>query len=136
MPELRPNRHGVQLEVVVFPKWKYGAEYCYLYKTGAPSGCQLLSGTTNAVAYQKLLKLVKFVQTMSGACTAGTYHRQFAVWYDWSDFSPGYNRLKSFWQSLPTNDASSGCNLQGSYITWLDTPYSGLPEVNNCRTMW
>ena len=30
--------HGVQLEVVLFPKWKYGAEYCYLYKTGAPSG--------------------------------------------------------------------------------------------------
>jgi hypothetical protein len=28
--------HGVQLEVVVFPKWQYGAEYCYLYETGAP----------------------------------------------------------------------------------------------------
>lgn len=121
--------HGVQLEVVVFPKWKYGAEYCYLYKTGAPSGCQLLSGTTDAVANQKLLKLMKFVQTMSGACTAGTYHRWFAAWYGWNDFSPGYSALKNFWQSLPTNDASSGCNLQASYITWLDTPYSGLPEV-------
>ena len=46
---------------------------------------------------------------------------------------PGYSRLKNFWQSLPTNDASGGCNLQGSYITWLDTPYSGLPEVKQLQ---
>src|ERR1700757_618260 len=46
--------HGVQLEVVVFPKWQYGAEYCYLYKTNAPSVCQLISGTSSAVAYSKL----------------------------------------------------------------------------------
>ena len=32
--------HGVQLEAVVFPKWKYGGEYCYLYKSNAPAGCQ------------------------------------------------------------------------------------------------
>lgn len=31
--------HGVQLQLVVFPKWKYGAEYCYLYSRGAPSSC-------------------------------------------------------------------------------------------------
>jgi hypothetical protein len=125
--------HGVQLEVVVFPKWQFGAEYCYLYKTGAPSGCQLVSGTTNAVAYGEILKLMKFVQTLSGSCTSGTYHRRFAVWYGWKDFSPGYSRLKNFWQSLPTNDPSSGCNLQASYITWLDTPYSGLPEVKQLQ---
>lgn len=125
--------HGVQLQVVVFPKWQYGAEYCYLYKSGAPSGCQLVSGTTNAVAYQKLLNLMNFVQALSGTCTAGTYHRRFAVWYGWSDFSPGYSGLKNFWQSLPTNDTSSGCNLQGSYITWLDTPYSGAPEVKQLQ---
>ena len=76
--------HGVQLQVVVFPKWQYGAEYCYLYKSGAPSGCQLVSGTTNAVAYQKLLNLMNFVQALSGTCTAGTYHRRFAVWYGWN----------------------------------------------------
>jgi hypothetical protein len=125
--------HGVQLEVVVFPKWQFGAEYCYLYKSGAPSGCQLASGTTNAVAYGEMLKLMKFVQTLSGSCTSGTYHRRFAVWYGWKDFSPGYSRLKNFWQSLPTNDASSGCNLQASYITWLDTPYSALPEVKQLQ---
>lgn len=126
--------HGVQLEVVLFPRWQYGPEYCYLYKSGAPSGCHTVSGTTNAVAYRKLLKLMKFVQTLSGACTAGTYNRGFAVWYGWSDFSPGYSHLKNFWQSLPTNDAPSGCNLQASYITWLDTPYSGLPEVKQLQT--
>jgi hypothetical protein len=127
------TEHGVQLEVVVFPKWKYGEEYCYLYKTGAPSECQLRSGTTEAVAYQKLLNVMKFVQTLSGACTADSYHRRFAVWYGWSDFSPGYNALKDFWQSLPTDDASSRCNLQAAYITWLDTPYSGLPEVKRLQ---
>jgi hypothetical protein len=125
--------HGVQLQVVVFPKWQYGAEYCYLYKSGAPSGCQLVPGTTTALAYQKLLKLMRLIQTLSGTCAAGTYNRPFAVWYGWSDFSPGYSRLKNFWQSLPTNDVSCGCNLQASYITWLDTPYSGLPEVKQLQ---
>src|SRR5215831_20360137 len=67
--------HGVQLQIVLFPKWKYGAEYCYLYYTSAPSGCQLVSGTTTAVAYQKLLNLMKFVQALSGSCTTGFYNR-------------------------------------------------------------
>ena len=122
--------HGVQLEVVVFPKWQFGEEYSYLYR----SGCQLVPGTTTAVAYQELLKLMKFVQTLSGNCSAGTYNRRFAVWYGWSDLSPGYSRLKDFWQSLPTKDTSCGCNLQASYITWLDTPYSGLPEVKQLQS--
>jgi hypothetical protein len=93
-----------------------------------------VSGTTNAVAYQKLLKLMQYAQTLNGPCTTGTYKRKFAVWYGWSDFSPGYSRLKEFWQSLPTNDTSCGRNLQASYITWLDTPYSGLPEVKQLQS--
>jgi len=125
--------HAVQLQVDVFPKWKYGPEYCYLYNTGAPSGCQLVTGTTKAVAYQKLLKLTKFIQTLSGSCTAGSYNRQVAVWYGWSGFSPGYSALKNFWQSLPTKDSLSGCNLQAAYITWLDTGYSGTPEVRQLQ---
>ena len=125
--------HGVQLQVVVFPKWQFGAEYCYLYRSGAPSGCQVVPGTKTAVAYQKLLKLMKFVQTLNGTCTAAGYHRRLAVWYGWTGFSPGYNRLKDFWQSLPTKEASCGCNLQASYITWLDTSYSGLPEVKQLQ---
>ena len=76
---------GVQLKIVLFPKWKYGAEYCYLYNTSAPSGCQLVSGTTTAVAYQKLLNIMAFVQALSGSCTSGSYNRQFAVWYGWKN---------------------------------------------------
>lgn len=128
------SRHGVQFEAVVFPKWKYGPEYCYLYKTGAPSGCQLASGTTAAVAYRKLIKLMNFVQNLSGTtCTVGSYHRRFAVWYGWSGFFPGYTILKIFWQSLPTNASLSGCNLRASYITWLDTPFSGNTDVQQLQ---
>jgi hypothetical protein len=125
--------HRVQLQVVVFPKWKYGAEYCYLYKSGAPSTCPVVSGTTSAVAYQKMLNLMRFAQTLSGACTAGFYNRQFAVWYGWGDFSPGYTALESFWQSLPRKASSSLCNLQAAYITWLDTPYSGNADVQQLQ---
>lgn len=126
--------HGVQLQVDVFPKWKYGPEYCYLYKTAAPSGCQLVSGTTNTLAYQELLYLMNFVQTLSGSCTAGSYNRQVAVWYGWNGFAPGYSALKTFWQSLPEKTTSSACNLQASYITWLDTPYSGTPAVQQLQS--
>ncbi|HLJ79227.1 MAG TPA: hypothetical protein VKT75_17550 [Acidobacteriaceae bacterium] len=125
--------HGVQLQFVLFPKWKYGAEYCYLYSSGAPSACQLVSGTTTAVANQELLKLMNFVQSLSGACASNTYHVQFAVWYGWSDFSPGYTVLQNFWQSLPTKSVSNSCNLRASYITWLDTPYTATPEVQKLQ---
>ena len=125
--------HGVQLQFVVFPKWKYGAEYCYLYKTGAPSACQLVSGTTAAIAYQKILKLMNFAQSLSGSCTAGLFNRAVAIWYGWSDFSPGYTGLKNFWQSLPQKSTANGCNLQAAYITWLDTPYSGTAEVQQLQ---
>ena len=127
------SSHGVQLQVVLFPKWKYGGEFCYLYNSGAPSGCQLVSGTTTAVAYQKLLKLMDFTQNLAGACSTNTYHLQFAIWYGWSDFSPGYSGLKNFWQSLPRKGATSRCNLQASYITWLDTGFSGTPEVHQLQ---
>jgi hypothetical protein len=121
--------HGVQIEAVLFPKWKYGSEYCYLYNSNAPSGCQLVSGTTTAVAYQKLLNLMSFVQNQSGDCTTGSYNNQFAVWYGWSEFSPGYGALKNFWQSLP----SSVCNLRASYITWLDSGFAGTSEVQRLQ---
>ncbi len=124
--------HSVDLQVDVFPKWKYGPEYCYLYKSGAPSGCQVVSGTTNAVAFQKLLKLMRFVQTLSGSCPVGSYNRRVAVWYGWS-FSPGYTALKNFWEWLPTNTSVGGCNLQAAYITWLDTAYTGTPEVEQLQ---
>ncbi|HKR27218.1 MAG TPA: hypothetical protein VJS11_07175 [Acidobacteriaceae bacterium] len=125
--------HGVQLQFVLFPKWKYGAEYCYLYKSGAPSGCQLVSGTTTAVAYQQILKLMNFVQSLGGTCSSSLYNVQFAVWYGWSGFSPGYSTLQSFWQSLPTKSSANSCNLQASYITWLDTPYTNTPEVQKLQ---
>jgi hypothetical protein len=125
--------HGVQLEMVVFPKWKFGAEYCYLYNSNAPAGCQVAAGSTTAVAYNKLRKLMSFAQSLSGSCAAGSYHRPFAVWYGWGDFAPGYAALKSFWQSLPRNDSGSGCNVQAAYITWLDTPYSANSDVQQMQ---
>lgn len=125
--------HGVHLQIVLFPKWKYGVEYCYLYNNNAPSGCQLVSGSTRAVAYLKLRHLMSFVQTLSGACAPGSYNNQFAVWYGWNEFSPGYGALKNFWQSLPTNAPTSACNLQASYITWLDTGFTGTSEVQQLQ---
>jgi hypothetical protein len=119
------TNHGLSLEVVLFPKWKYGAEWCYLYNTSAPSSCPLVSGTTTAVAYQQLLKMMNFVQNVGSTCANNSFSVPFAVWYGWSDFSPGYGVLKSFWESLPT----SRCNLQASYITWLDTGFAGSSEV-------
>ncbi len=128
---LSASSHGVQLQVVLFPKWKYGAEYCYLYSNNAPSGCQLVSGTTTAVAYRKLLNLMNYVQQLSGACATGSYNNQLAVWYGWNEFSPGYGALKNFWQSLPTS--AGGCNLRASYITWLDTGFTGTSEVQRLQ---
>ena len=124
--------HGVQLEAVVFPKWKYGGEYCYLYKTNAPAGCQNDYGTTTAVAYHKIWNVINFMQTVSGSCTPGTYHRPVAVWYGWGDFSPGYAALKSFWEASPRANGN-GCNLQAAYITWLDTPSSGNTDVQQLQ---
>lgn len=127
------SSHGVQVQLAVFPKWKFGGEYCYLYSNKAPAGCPVVSRTTTAVAYRKIWTLMNFMQTLSGSCSAGTYNRKVAVWYGWGDFSPGYEALKSFWQSLPTKVSSDGCNLQAAYITWLDTPYSGMAEVQQLQ---
>ncbi|GAC1434732.1 MAG: hypothetical protein NVS1B11_04150 [Terriglobales bacterium] len=122
--------HGVKLEVVLFPRWKYGAEWCYLYNTNAPSNyCPTVAGTTTAVAYQQLIKMMNFVQNLGGTCTSGSFNVPFAIWYGWNEFSPGYSVLNNFWQSLPT----SGCNLQGAYITWLDTAFTGTPEVQQLQ---
>ena len=127
------SKQGVQLQIVVFPKWKFGGEYCYLYNSNAPAACPVVSGTTTAVAYRKLVNLMNFAQTLSGPCTAGSYNRPVAVWYGWGDFSPGYGTLKSFWQSLPKKVWANGCNQQAAYITWLDTPYSGTAEVQQLQ---
>ena len=127
------NNHGVQLQLAVFPKWKFGGEYCYLYNRNAPAACPVVSGTTTAVAYKKMWSLMNFAQKLSGQCTAGTYNRPVAVWYGWGDFAPGYTALKSFWQSLPQKVYANGCNLQAAYITWLDTPYSATAEVQQLQ---
>jgi hypothetical protein len=129
--------HNLALQAVLFPKSKYNvanvsgpdAETCYLYSSNAPGTCQTVTGTTTAVAYQKLLKLMNFVENLGGGCSGGASRRPFAVWYGWSTL-PGYQVLSDFWKSLPT----SPCNLQASYITWLDTGYSSAPEVAQLQT--
>src|SRR5205085_3945577 len=73
-------RHGLSFEVALFPKEKYGPERCYLYATGAPQNCKLVAGSTTALAHQKLLKLMSFVQGLGGACQAGNYNSKVAVW--------------------------------------------------------
>jgi hypothetical protein len=122
--------HGVTLEVVVFPKWKYGAEYCYLYNTNAPSSCPRASGSSASVAHGQVTKMMHFVENLPGNCTGNSFTIPFAIWYGWDDFSPGYTVLRNFWASLP----KTGCNLQASYITWLDTGFSGVPEVKRLQT--
>lgn len=117
--------HRLQLQVVVFPKWKYGAEWCYLYVSNAPGSCPSVTGSTMAVAYAEMIKLMNYVQGLGGACKTSPYNSSFAIWYGWTDFAPGYPVLKSFWESLPT----AGCNLQASYIPWLDTPFSDNGDV-------
>ena len=47
------NNHGVQLQLVVFPKWKFGGEYRYLYNSNAPAACPVASGTTHGCGFQK-----------------------------------------------------------------------------------
>ncbi len=128
--------HNLAFQAVLFPKFKYSvpnasgpnAESCYLYKASAPGTCQTVTGTTTAVAYQQLLKLMDFVENLGGACSGGASNRPFSIWYGWSSL-PGYAVLRSFWKSLPTTP----CNLQASYITWLDTGYSGAPEVEQLQ---
>jgi hypothetical protein len=126
--------HGIRLQFVLFPKWKYGAEYCYLYGSAAPSECQLVSGTTTAVAYQKILQFMNFVQNAGGSCSPGSYNNQVSVWYGWNEFSPGYGALKNFWQSLPVRAQTSRCNLQAAYITWLDSGFAGNPDVQQLQS--
>lgn len=120
--------HDLALQVVLFPKSKYGAESCYLYSANAPSACATAAGTTTAIAYQQLLKLMNYVENLGGACSGNTFNRPFSIWYGWSNL-PGYGVLSSFWNSLPT----APCNLQAAYITWLDTGYSGAPEVGQLQ---
>lgn len=122
-------RQGVTLQVALFPKWKYGAEWCYLYNANAPSSCPTISGTTTAVAYRQLRKMMSFVENLGPGCTNSSFNIRFAIWYGWKNFSPGYNVLKNFWQSLPI----SGCNFRASYITWLDTAFAGTTAVQRLQ---
>jgi hypothetical protein len=93
-----------------------------------------------AVAYQKLVQLMDFVQTLGGSCISGSFHSPFAVWYGWQKSElpsgyDGYQVLANFWESLPTSASSqSGCDLQASYITWLDSGYAGNPEVQQSQS--
>src|SRR5262245_50746266 len=119
--------HGLAFDPAIFPKWKWGAESCYLYLEGAPADCAIVPGTSTAVAYQKLLDLMDFVQDLGGGCPPDSNHR-FALWYGWRPSSPGFDVLHTFWHTLPTTP----CNHQQAYVTWLDTPFapSGVvPEV-------
>jgi len=120
---------GVALQVVLFPKWKYGAEWCYLYSANAPVSCPRAAGTTTSVAYLQLRKMMSFVESLGPGCVNSAVNIPFAIWYGWSNFSPGYDALKRFWQSLP----NSGCNLRASYITWLDTAFTGTAEVQRLQ---
>jgi len=122
-------RQGVSLQVVLFPKWKYGAEWCYLYVANAPASCPTITGRTTAVAYRKLRKMMNFVEKLGPGCTNSSFNIPFAIWYGWRNFSPGYDVLKNFWQSLPT----SGCNLRASYITWLDTAFTSTTAVQRLQ---
>ena len=115
---------GLQFQAVLFPKSKYGPEQCYLYSTNAPGGCAVVPGTSTAVAYQKTIQLMNYVENLGGACSSDSSNRPFSIWYGW-DPLPGFDTLKQFWDSLP----AKGCNLRSSYHTWLDTMYSAAPEV-------
>jgi len=118
-------QYGLAFDPSVFPKWKFGAEWCYLYSSGAPANCPVVSGTSTAVAYSKILDLMDYVQSLGDGCAEGSYNHQFALWYGWRDFSPGFDVLDSFWTSLPTGP----CNHQAAYTIWLDEPYAGIPEI-------
>ncbi len=124
------NDAVIPIQAVLFPKWKYGAEWCYLYAANAPSNCQLFNATTGeALAHQKLVQLMDYVQTLpSGGCnvTGKQFNNSFAIWYGWdlSEFPYQGNNgqvLKAFWDSLPQSGTPSRCNLQASYMTWLDS---------------
>jgi hypothetical protein len=120
---------GVALQVALYPKWKFGGEWCYLYSANAPPSCPRVTGTTTAVAYQQLRKMMSFVENRGPGCTNSSVNIPFAIWYGWKNFSPGYEALRNFWQSLPT----SGCNLRASYITWLDTAFTGTAAVQRLQ---
>lgn len=124
--------HGVQLQIALFPKWKYGAEYCYLYNTNAPSGCQLASGSTTALAYQKLTNLMDFAHNLAGSCTS-SYHLPFAVWYGWSNFSPGYSVLKSFWQSLPSRGQRAAVTCRPRISPGWTQVFREPPKCSDCN---
>jgi hypothetical protein len=144
----KTNGAGIGIEVVLFPKWKYGAEWCYLYPSNAPSNsCPTVGANGEALAHQKLLQLMDYVQGLGGVCsTPGTFHSWFAIWYGWtqSEFPYQGNQgqvLKAFWNSLPTSGANSHCNLQASYISWLDSgwgptgdQYVDSPDVHSLQT--
>lgn len=118
-------KYGLAFDPSIFPKWKFGAEWCYLYSDSAPAGCPAQDGTSVAVAYVKLVALMGFIQSLGDSCADGSYNRRVAVWYGWRDASPGFQVLDNFWHSLP----NSPCNHQSAYTIWLDEPFAGVPEI-------
>lgn len=130
-------KYGLAFEVGLFPKWKYGAEWCYLYTNDAPPNAPCIPGpsTSTSLAYLQLRKMLAFVEQLSGPCNNNLHHTPFAIWYGWNDFNPaagpGYEVLKNFWLSLPT---ASGCNQQASYLAWLDEPFADTPEIQQLQT--
>ncbi len=132
--------HGVTLEPVLFPKWKYGAEWCYLYQyatdSNVQSNCTLEPGTNKTLAFEALVAVMDFTLSLGGCPDSSTTPGAgFTIWYGWasSEFpqqdtqaNPG-DILKNFWKSLGGVTGTT-CNLQSAYITWLDTDYTDNPN--------
>lgn len=77
-----------------------------------------------AIAYAEMIKLMNYVQGLGGpAIRVDTTVASPSGTGD--DFAPGYPALKNFWESLPT----AGCNVQTSYIPWLDTAFTDNGDV-------
>lgn len=128
--------HGLAFAPVIFPKWKWGAEWCYLYPTAAPASCDVDSQTGAAVAYEKMMDLMDFVQNLDGGCPPEAFNDPFAIWYGWDPaFRPGFGVIQDFWHALP----ASPCNHQAAYALWADDPFvadadSRIPEVGQLQT--
>lgn len=58
-------KYGLAFDPAIFPKYKWGAEWCYLYSSGAPADCAVVDVTSRrAVAYVKMTELMNYVQPL------------------------------------------------------------------------
>ncbi len=124
--------HLVTIQPVLFPKWKYGAEWCYLYPDPAASNVASScppDPVTGKNAFETLVDIMDFTLGQVGCPTNGPTLR-FAIWYGWSTSEfpqqDGTGQiLWNFWHHLPTSGPTNkNCNLRDAYITWLDTGYT------------